>query len=101
MGTRGCRWVIGQAGVIKCMYEHTFYDPCLSDHLQPRVSIVKQPYRERQLQRPSTRPVFTVESSVCGGSRATLPEKPSDAAFSNSIYFILSEPVPASTVLIE
>jgi len=31
-GTRGCRWVIGQTGVIKCMLIHTFYNPCLSDH---------------------------------------------------------------------
>ena len=31
-GTRGCRWVIGRTGVIKCMLLHTFYDPCPSDH---------------------------------------------------------------------
>ena len=28
----GHRWVIGRTGVIKCMYQHTFYDPCPSDH---------------------------------------------------------------------
>ena len=39
--TRGCTWVIGQTGVIKCMYQHKFFDPvCPITHLHPRVRSV-------------------------------------------------------------
>ena len=33
LGRKACTWVIGLTWVIKCMYQHTFYDLCLSDHL--------------------------------------------------------------------
>jgi len=38
--TRGWTWVIGQTGVIKCMLIHTFYNPCLSDHPCPPLSMI-------------------------------------------------------------